>query len=316
MALLDRIEKMKQTGLSDSQVSDTLMQEGISPREINDALGQAKIKSAIYPKDEQAQDMQPSIMDQELNSAQGNNAQQNQYNGQQPYYTDIPQNQQTAYPPQQSPYGAQQNQYANQQSYYADPNQQPYPNQAYAEGYDPQVYAQDPNYDPNQQYAQGDSQVYYQQAIDMETVRDVARQEIEDNLKKVKQDIDSLSKIKTELKFEIQNMDNRLARIESVIQELQSAIIRKMGEYGEAISGISEEVKATQNSFSKMINPIMDKKRNYSEQNNENNQEQQEQIKKAEIQAQKQFNQKKAQENQNRPRPKADSKASVEDYFR
>ena len=50
-------------------------------------------------------------------------------------------------------------------------------------------------------------------------------------------------------------MENRISKTETIVQELQSAIIRKMGEYGEAITGISQEVQETQKSFSKLINP-------------------------------------------------------------
>jgi hypothetical protein len=261
MALLDRIQKMKQTGLSETQITNSLMQEGISPREINDALGQAKIKSAISEPAQNAemneQGMQQSIMEQSVEQS----SVQNQPTATQPIY----QEQAYAYP--------------TEQGYYQDPNQQT-------------NYGQDPN-----------QPVYYQQAMDMETVRDITRQEIEDSLKKVRQDLDSLNKIKSEIKFEVQNVDSRLTRIESIIQELQSAIIRKMGDYGEAISGISEELKSTQNSFSKMINPLMDNKRGYQEQEEE----------KQEPTPPKP---KKQQENQPKNRQKNDSKASVEDYFR
>ncbi|MBM3246946.1 hypothetical protein FJZ17_00170 [Candidatus Pacearchaeota archaeon] len=277
MALLDRIGKMKQTGMSDSQVADTLMQEGISPREVNDALGQSKIKSAIYPNEQaqgEEQAMQPSIMEQSEGGTAAPLPSQGYQN-------------QNYYPGQD-----------NTQGFYQDPTQ---------------AYAQD-GYDQTQQ---GYDQVYYQQAIDMETVRDITRQEIEDSLKKIKQDMDALSKIKTEMKFQVQGIDSRLARIENIIQELQSAIIRKMGEYGEAISSVSEELQATQNSFSKMINPLMDKKRGYQEDLKNQAQESQEQYEEPAPTTnppEKQFKKKpQAQQSKNR---KADSRVSVEDYFR
>jgi hypothetical protein len=213
MALLEKISSMKQQGLSDTQILNTLKEEGVSPREINEALSQVKIKSAIASPSES--DMQPSIMSTQMQETQAP-SQQEQYNQQ---------------------YSQDQGQYAGGQEQY------------------------------NQQYTQDPNQYYNQQPTDLETIRDIAKQETEEALKKIKSDIENLNKTKTDIKFEVQNLDNRLTRIEAIIQELQTAIIRKMGEYGEAVSGISQELRATQKSFSKVINPLLDQQRNTSSQN-------------------------------------------------
>jgi prefoldin subunit 5 len=211
---------MKQQGISDSQILASLKEEGVSPREINEALSQLKIKSAVSPQPES--DMQPSIMATQMQETQQTPQPQEQYT--QTYA----QNTDQQYAPQDQ-YGGQ--------------------------------YAQDPNY-------------YAGQPTDLETIRDIARQETEEALKKVRADIENLTKTKTDLKFEVQNLDNRLAKMEAIIQELQTAIIRKMGQYGEAVSSISEELKATQQSFSKVINPLLDQQRNTSSQNQQTEQTQ------------------------------------------
>ena len=205
MALLERITSMKQSGISDAQIVNTLIEEGISPLEINEAISQSKIKSAIAQPN---QEMQPSM----ASPAQA--------------YT--------------------QEQYAPEQY----PQQQNYSDQQYAQ----QAY-------PQEQYAQ--------QGFDIETLKDISKQQVEESFKKIKEEVTNLSKLKTEVKMEIQNLDSRLSQIESIIRELQSAIIRKMGEYGEAITGISEEVRATQQSFSKILNPVLDKKRGISSKESE-----------------------------------------------
>ena len=203
MALLEKINSMRQTGMSEVQILNALKEEGITPREINEAFSQLKIKSAVAEPQEN-QEMQPSMTGQ---AAPEPNQGQAQYQGQ---YTD---------------------------------------QQQYAQPYD------------QQQYQQTTDQGYYSQTIDLETVRDIATQEIEEANKKIKTEIESLNKTKTDLSFEVQAIENRVAKIESIIQELQTAIIRKMGEYGEAVSSISQELKDTQESFSKVINPLLDKKR-------------------------------------------------------
>lgn len=171
-------------------------------------------------------------------------------------------------------------------------------NQAVAQEQYPQQAYPDPN--QPQQYA--DQTAYYQQGIDIETVREVARQESEETSKKIRSEVESLSKLKTDLKFQIQNIDNRLQKVETIIQELQSAILRKIGEYGEAVSSISNELRSTQESFSKMINPIIDKKRG---------------IKSEEEAAEKKIdNKKNSKKIANQGRDKKDNSGSFEDYFR
>ncbi len=278
MALIERIQSMKQEGVSEPQIINQLREEGISSLEINEALSQSKIKEEIAgePNNEE---LQQSIMPEASNEQQmvgpSDSANQN-------YNTQAPQ----AYAPEQYPV--------------QDYSQQQYSPEQYA-------YAQ-------QQYPQ-EQQAYYQQAIDLETVRDIARQETDEALKKIKEQISSFEKIKTELSYEIQSMDNRLTKVESIINELQSAILKRMGEYGSAISGISQEVRATQNSFAKIINPLLDKKRGISSQeNSENEESQQRQQPMQKSQQSKQAQQKQSQNKQSQRT--SNPTATFEDYFR
>ena len=61
MTILEQITQMKSQGVADEEIVGRLQQQGISPKEINDALGQVQIKSAISGSAE----MQPSIMQQD-----------------------------------------------------------------------------------------------------------------------------------------------------------------------------------------------------------------------------------------------------------
>jgi len=47
MATLDTIIQMQQNGMSDAEITNTLQTQGISPREISDALNQAQVKNAV-----------------------------------------------------------------------------------------------------------------------------------------------------------------------------------------------------------------------------------------------------------------------------
>lgn len=283
MALLERINTMKQQGINEVQIINALKEEGISPMEINEAISQMKIKSAVSAE---GNAMQQSIMAQPQENAQGYAPSA---------YSPAPtQTYQEQYPAQPAPV------YAAQSTY-----QEQYPQTAYPE----QAYAQD------QQYPAQEQQAYYQQGVDIETSRDIAKQVVEESMQKVKEELASLSKMKSDMKFEMQDIENRIVKIETIIQELQTSIIRRMGQYGESIAGISNEIKATQESFSKMINPILDKKRNMPQK-----EEEQEPQKIEEARENREENQEITRRNpQNQEQSKRTSSSNgigVEDYFR
>lgn len=235
MALVDRISQMKKEGIQDPLIVKTLIEEGNPPASVSEAFSQIRTRSAISMEE----GMQPSIASQpsEIPSPSETEgmempepvpAAQSAEEGMQPSMMQAQQEETSAMPAEYGQTGAYQ--------------EQPYGQQQYAEP----------------QYAEGG---YSPQAVDIETVRDITKQVLEESLLKLKTQINEVMKLKTELKFEMQDMENRLKKVEDIIQQLQFSIIKKMGDYGEAISGISNEIKATQESFSKMINPILDKKR-------------------------------------------------------
>jgi len=240
MALLERISAMKKEGKSGQEIIRTLGEEGISPRQINEALSQLDIKSAVSAEE----NMQPSIMQTTEQPAIG-----------------MP-----------SPPEANQNISAPAPQYAQEAGQQDY-SQPLTEGqeqYAPPEYSQD--------YAQGydnsATQNYgqYQPTVDIETIRDIANQIIEESMDKLKEQLSSAGKMKTEINAKIQEIEGRLEKVEEIIQQLQFSIIKRMGEYGEAVSSISKEIKDTQESFSKLVNPILDKKRGIQEEPSGKNQ--------------------------------------------
>jgi hypothetical protein len=258
MALLERINSMKQSGMNDSQIINTLSEEGIAPLQINEAFSQLKIKSAV------ADEMQPSSMSQKAQAVV-------------------------------QPSAVEQNYAAPEQAY---ANQYAYPQQT------EQAYTDQGQYGDN---------VYYQQAMDIETVKDISKQIVEESMQKIKEELSSLSKMKSEIKFEMQDMENRLVKIETIIQEIQTSIIRKMGQYGEAIQNISSEVRATQDSFSKLINPILDNKRGITSRKEELQENEQDETSQEEPSREEQ--EKPVKEKQSRGRTSS-SGIGVEDYFR
>ena len=62
MGILEQVMRMKANGASESQVIRELSQGGVSPKDIQDALRQAQIKTAVSGVSEMQDDLQPSIM--------------------------------------------------------------------------------------------------------------------------------------------------------------------------------------------------------------------------------------------------------------
>jgi len=44
MGILEQVTKMKEQGIPDNQIANKLQEQRVSPKEINDALNQSKIK--------------------------------------------------------------------------------------------------------------------------------------------------------------------------------------------------------------------------------------------------------------------------------
>jgi archaellum component FlaC len=250
MAVIERISQLKSQGMSDPQIVQTLGEEGVSPKDINESLSQSQIKTEVSGQQtpQGMEGMQPSIMQStpegQIQAPTPSTPETPQAMNQMQVATQtLPQNQAPVpEAPQMTP--ETQAMGTPQQSYDQYPQAETYPQQ----GYD------------NQQY-QGYQEPYYQQGIDTETIRDISKQVVEENLSKTKTQISEINKLKTELKFQVQNIESRLKKIETTISDLQSSIIKKMGEYGDAISGINDEMQSTQETFSKMIDPIMDERK-------------------------------------------------------
>lgn len=215
MTTLDMVMEMQKNGMTDTEISRTLMQQGVSPQEINDAINQAKIKSAL--------DGSPQI-----------NAMQEQQ-------MEYPQPQQNypQYPEPQS----QQQQYPQQEQYYP----QQYPAEQYQE--QPQQYA--------------DDQYYAQQGImSTETITQIAEQVVKEAFKDYNKKTGDVATFKSITEDKVKDIEDRIRRIENIIDKLQQSIIQKIGEFGENSSTIKKDIENLHEITSKLMNPLID---NYRE---------------------------------------------------
>jgi len=65
MGVFDQVTSMQQDGINDSEIIRSLQEQGISPKEIQDALSQSQIKQAIS-EESQIPEISPPTPNQEL----------------------------------------------------------------------------------------------------------------------------------------------------------------------------------------------------------------------------------------------------------
>ncbi|MBS3092249.1 hypothetical protein J4466_02410 [Candidatus Pacearchaeota archaeon] len=236
MPLLERVRQMKQSGMNENEIVKGLQEQGISPREINDAVAQSRIKDVIsnqpisgipsqntmqessYPGTEEAdgysiEGMQPSLINQQEQAP------------------NIPI-------------------YAEELGQYPQPQQYP--------GYE--EYSQEQTSYPQQTQEGQDYQSYYGAGYgsSTETISEIASQMIDEKLSKTNKILSNLTEFKIILDAKVDKIDQRLQRIELIIDQLQTNLIRKSSSQIQDIEDIKNEMRGMQEGFSKVLNPLTD----------------------------------------------------------
>ena len=137
-----------------------------------------------------------------------------------------------------------------------------YPQQAYPQTPEQQYPQQTQQYDYSQQYAQPYVQPQYS---DSETIRETAEEVAEEKVAELREKIGNTEQMKKDFELRIQDLDRRLKSIEGSLDKLQIAILGKISEYSKDLANVTSEMKATQEVFKKVINPIVDKVREKAE---------------------------------------------------
>lgn len=229
MTVFERVNELKKEGASEGDIITKLKAEGISPMEINDALNQAKIKDAIEEKSP-TEGMQPSMMDEEnkpsapapipeeenMNQAQAPESMPQEYS-----------------PPVQEGGGEQY-------------NPQPI-------GYE-QPLEEEPNYYPAEEGYGGEEgyENYSPGYSGTDTMIEIAEQVFSEKMKELSKNLNSLIEFKTIYTSKIDDIHERLRRMEHQFDKMQIAILDKVGSFGKNIDSLKKEVNMVEDSFSKM----------------------------------------------------------------
>lgn len=222
MPIVEKISEMKKQGLKEEEIAQRLKEQGISPKEIVEALEQSNVKSAVSATEE----MQPSVM-----AAPMNNLQISTEMPMVPQETSEVQEMSSQLIQPQMPQEMQQQDTLTQ-----------------IQGY--------PNYAEESAYAYPTYDYEEYPPLDTSIITEIAEQIINEKMQKTEKQIAEMTKFKIETQGKINNIDSRLKRIEMMIDKLQISILGEIGSYGENIADLKQEMQATQESFSKILNPL------------------------------------------------------------
>jgi len=231
MALLNDIKRMQSEGKTEQEIISSLRQKGISPREIVEALSQSKIKGAVVGETNAPEPYAPPVQQAQAVEQEALMPQASQEIG---YPDGIPSEEQPAQYTQ-SP------QVAVEQPMPYSPAQpsQPQPSQ--------EQYQEYPQY---QQYPQA-------AGISPDTITEIAEQVVSEKLSTIRKDMETIIDLKTTMGTKLSILDERLKRMEGIIDRLNLSIMQKVGDYMTNIDDIKKELIETQKSF-KAINPSLD----------------------------------------------------------
>lgn len=186
MGLIEEVINRKKRGMTDSEIYNEMQEQGISPKAISNAIGQADIKNAISQSAPETE-MQPTL--------------------------EIPEN----YSPQTS----------------EDYSQQEYASQDYYPEAGYQDYNQPQNADAN-------------------TIMEIAEQVFLEKSRELEKNAQNSREFEALAQAKLDQLQERIKRIETIMDKLQIAILEKVGSYGSNLNSIKKEMEMMQETFKKV----------------------------------------------------------------
>lgn len=241
MGILEEVNSMKNKGMQDSEISKRLQEKGFTPKSIEDAFNQIRIKNAVSAEYSGEEGMEPSIM--KINEQYGTS--------------------QTPQPPSPSAlYTPKTQEIEHDSAELYSPQAPPIPQFNEEIQNNPQYGGYNQNYNSEEYFAQeGYSEPVAGGMYDTDTIIEIAEQVFYEKIKREQKQIESLNEFATIVETRITNDHERIRRIEEIIDKLQIAILEKIGSYGRNLESIKNEMGMMQESFEKMV-PILHEKQN------------------------------------------------------
>lgn len=227
---MTEVQRMQKEGMAEPDIVSNLKAQGISSKDITNALTQSKIKEAVggapaqSPKDQAPAPSEQ--MSQEMPKADVMPSPPD----------DLAQAAQYPADPYQQPYATSMQASETQQAAQAEPQ----PQQAQAQQ---QAY---PEYPGQQQYAP-------QAEMSTDTLTEISEQVVAEKLSPLRKELEKVIDMKTTIESKMEYIDERLKRIEKIIDRLQLSILQKVGDYATNIEDIKKEMIETQKSFKALL---------------------------------------------------------------
>jgi len=143
------------------------------------------------------------------------------------------------------------------------PAQAPVPQAQPEQEQEQYIYPTPAAYAP-EQYAQYPQPQAAYQGYETETISELAEQIVIEKLSDTNKNISSLTEFRGIAEARIEDTAQRIRKIESTIENLQLSILNKIGGYGKNLDDIKTEMQAMQDTFSKTLNPLIDRTRRAS----------------------------------------------------
>ncbi|MEX0920543.1 MAG: hypothetical protein WDZ69_03115 [Candidatus Pacearchaeota archaeon] len=267
MGILEQVTGLKERGASEDEIVKTLKNQGVSPNEISEALNQAKIKNAVSSEQseggegKQEEGMTPSMMGTEESTEEsGAGSLPTEHISDEDLTPPTPSKSgQKGYQPgkrfkSMTREVSEEPKEGSQEDYVPRPQPQQAPQQ-YSGYQDQGQYS--PEYQDYQGQDYGDSSYYGQDSSD--NIIEISEQVFSEKIKDIQKQVNGFNEFKILTEEKIENISDRLKRIESSIDRLQAEILEKVGSYGRGLESVKKEMGMMQDSFGKVVNTLADK---------------------------------------------------------
>lgn len=209
----EEIKRLQTEGKSDEEIREILKGKGLDEGEISRDLSHLEIQSAVNPRE----DIQTRPMTEE-------------FKGMQP----------SILTSENAPSVAREEEY-----------QAPVPVE---DGYNPSYPPQEFNYGSYSDQPQAAPQFQqYSSGVSSDTITEIADQIVSEKTVYLKNDIERMKDISNTIASRMEFIDERLKRIEKIIDRLQLSILQKVGEYVTNVDDIKKELIETQKSFKSLL---------------------------------------------------------------
>jgi hypothetical protein len=105
---------------------------------------------------------------------------------------------------------------------------------------------------PGQDYSRGNSD-YIPASLSSDTITEISEQIVSEKLTDVRKKMEKIISSKNELDARTDSIEERLKRIEKIIDTLQTSVLRKVGDYVTNVDDIKKELVETQKTIGKVL---------------------------------------------------------------